>query len=590
MPGPYTPQYTLERLKKEAKRWLKTLRAGDPEARARLERATPNAPAAPTLRDVQHAVARELEYPGWTALKQELEAELPARGSRESLVNHFLESACPDHHVRGLPDHQRAQHTAMRLLQRHPEIAGHDFSTAVVCGDLAAVARALEERPELASTPSSRPSPYRAMGGGQGDLFYEIGPKGWEPLLYLCFTRLPLPAANDNAVAIARALLDHGADPNVYFMAGSSRYTPLVGVIGEGEENRPPHPRRNELVRLLLERGAEPYDIQVTYDMGFNGEYLWYLPLIYERSVHLGRKADWDDPEWSMLDMGGYGSGARWHLERAIQKNDMALVEWCLRHGANPNSQGPKDKRFAQFSLYEAAVRLGLHDIADLLERYGARRVDVAVKPMDAFIAAAMRLDHETVRREVAAHPEYLHSHEPLFAAAERDRADVVTMLLDVGMSPNVENEGKERPLHKAAYRNAVDAAKVLIARGADIDPRESNWANTPLGAATYYLHREMIDLLTPLSRDVWELTYLGKVDRLREVFAEMPERARVTWQNSTPLMWLPPEDEGVALAIVKLFLEHGADPSLRNDDGTTAADRAERLGMFEVAAYLNRR
>jgi ankyrin repeat protein len=69
---------------------------------------------------------------------------------------------------------------------------------------------------------------------------------------------LPLASVDENAVPIARALLDHGADPNDYFMAGSSRYTPLVGAIGEGEEDRPPHPRRDELVRLLLDRGAEP--------------------------------------------------------------------------------------------------------------------------------------------------------------------------------------------------------------------------------------------------------------------------------------------------------------------------------------------
>ena len=36
-----------------------------------------------------------------------------------------------------------------------------------------------------------------------------------------------------------RALLDRGANPNAYFMTGNSRYTPLVGVIGEGEEDRP---------------------------------------------------------------------------------------------------------------------------------------------------------------------------------------------------------------------------------------------------------------------------------------------------------------------------------------------------------------
>src|SRR5207302_418917 len=110
--------------------------------------------------------------------------------------------------------------------------------TAVVCGERAEVERILKERPAAACEPG--------------------GPKGWEPLLYLCFTRLSLAAANENAVAIAQMLLDRGADPNAMFAGGDSRYTPLVGIIGEGEEHRPPHPQREALTRLLLERGAEP--------------------------------------------------------------------------------------------------------------------------------------------------------------------------------------------------------------------------------------------------------------------------------------------------------------------------------------------
>ena len=61
------PRRNLESLKKEAKRWLAALHAGDPEARARLARAFPDAAAPPTLRDVQHALAREHGFAGWTA-------------------------------------------------------------------------------------------------------------------------------------------------------------------------------------------------------------------------------------------------------------------------------------------------------------------------------------------------------------------------------------------------------------------------------------------------------------------------------------------------------------------------------------------
>ena len=60
---------SLESLRKEAKRWLKALQDNDAAARARLERALDTAPTEPTLRDVQHALAVELGFAGWTALK-----------------------------------------------------------------------------------------------------------------------------------------------------------------------------------------------------------------------------------------------------------------------------------------------------------------------------------------------------------------------------------------------------------------------------------------------------------------------------------------------------------------------------------------
>jgi len=86
----------MENLRKEAKRWLKALRANVQEARARLERAFPEAPGVPTLRDVQHALARELGFGGWSALKTTLATDRPSERSAATLVNRFLDNACPD--------------------------------------------------------------------------------------------------------------------------------------------------------------------------------------------------------------------------------------------------------------------------------------------------------------------------------------------------------------------------------------------------------------------------------------------------------------------------------------------------------------
>ncbi|HEY2376299.1 MAG TPA: hypothetical protein VGH98_10035 [Gemmatimonadaceae bacterium] len=74
---------SLESLKKEAKRWLAALRVNDPEARARFARAIQNPPNAPTLRDVQLALAREYGFDGWAELVRVVEtrdAEARATG------------------------------------------------------------------------------------------------------------------------------------------------------------------------------------------------------------------------------------------------------------------------------------------------------------------------------------------------------------------------------------------------------------------------------------------------------------------------------------------------------------------------------
>src|SRR2546422_10877782 len=108
---------TLDNLRKAAKRWLNALRAHDADARARLTRAYPNAPAEPGLRDVQHALARERGHESWTALKAAAAASAaaPTRSDpddRADRVATFLNHACPDWRMGGGPYQGMHRHTA----------------------------------------------------------------------------------------------------------------------------------------------------------------------------------------------------------------------------------------------------------------------------------------------------------------------------------------------------------------------------------------------------------------------------------------------------------------------------------------------
>jgi hypothetical protein len=98
-----------------------------------------------------------------------------------------------------------------------------------------------------------------------------------------------------------------------------------------------------------------------------------------------------------------------------------------------------------------------------------------------------------------------------------------------------------------------------------------------------------MVDFLSRYSRDLWTLAFRGYVDRVRAILDEDPRLARVSARDgSTPLWWLP-DDEERAVKMVELLLAAGVDPSATNADGETAADRARRRGMREIAARLDR-
>ena len=134
-----TPRRGIESFRKEAKRWLKLLRDGDADARARLARAIPNPPTDLTLRDVQFALAREHGFAGWEALADSVER---ARAATTQAIVHYEAAARAllDAYRTGTPDamerhysftwHRRAWQAMRTYVQldlgKRPNRAGDD--------------------------------------------------------------------------------------------------------------------------------------------------------------------------------------------------------------------------------------------------------------------------------------------------------------------------------------------------------------------------------------------------------------------------------------------------------------------------------
>jgi hypothetical protein len=140
----------------------------------------------PSLALAQLAVAREYGFRSWPLLRFHVEAVTLDASERAAGLIASATSA----------DLRRAR----ALLEADPTLGRHDLASACATGELDEVSRTLGARREAVNEP--------------------VGPYGWQPLLYACFSRLLRgnPARAKGIREAARLLLEAGADPNAFFI------------------------------------------------------------------------------------------------------------------------------------------------------------------------------------------------------------------------------------------------------------------------------------------------------------------------------------------------------------------------------------
>ena len=481
---------SLEHLRNEAKTLQRRVRSGDADAAALAGELHPRLTPATDLSgftraDAQLVVARQYGFPSWSRLRAYLESV--ARYSRSphrqpvggpirnetDRVDEFLRLACLTYD--GSIDGRERRELARTLLTEHPELARATIHAAAAVGAVAAASELLAEDPARA----------HELGG----------PYGWEPLLYVAYSRVDSTAEGHSTLEVAKLLLEHGADPNAgYLWEGlPSPFTAVTGAFGRGEGDPPPHQYRMQLARLLLEAGADANDAQTIYNLSWT------------------RGDDWLE---LLLAYGlGTGTGGPWHARLApahptprqlvqdallwsTRYDNAERVRLLLDHGVEPDGHGTRHPIMHGRTAYEFAMLSGSTEIAELLAGAGA---DTTLDPVDAFLAAVMRADRAAVQQQLAGDPTLAtqaaaRAPEVIVRAAERGHPEAVRLLVELGFDVNVRK--RLTALHQAAFDGNLALVKLLLELGADPTIKDTSYDATPLGWAEHNEQREVVDYL----------------------------------------------------------------------------------------------
>jgi len=493
----------LEQLKKQAKSLLGAAKARDEEALQRFA-SLPALAGKPldevarydlALHDAQSVIAREHGFESWNALREEVESRTL---SLDAAIDEFVRCATGG-----------ATGRAERLLALHPAIASATLHTALVLGDDAAVEDRLKSHPQLSQQSG--------------------GPQDWEPLLYVCHTSMLKAdrARLDGLVAIARRLCALGANPNAEYHWNWHPELPRTALWAAVCTVR-----HLPLAEVLLEAGANPTDgvtshiaggggnldaleLLQRYGLNVNGIPGGVPPLVYMMTWATNPAG----PYW-LLDHGAdanlaWGEAGEAPLHVAARRWNVPMVERLIDHAADVSR-----RRADGATPHTLAELQGNSEVGAWLLAHGA--ID-ELSTVERFIAACTRADRTAADALLAAHPGLRSELRPehhlmLHRPAESGNAAVLETMLGCGFNPDARDKDRVTPLHRAAMSGHVEAVRVLLRHGADVNAQDGMFSASPLVWAVEGRRN-------PKHRD-----------------ADHVGVARVLIAAGSPLEWIPPK------------------------------------------------
>lgn len=183
------------------------------------------------------------------------------------------------------------------------------------------------------------------------------------------------------------------------------------------------------------------------------------------------------------------------------------------------------------------------------------------------------------------------------FRAVQVDNVDAVRAMAGTQVDPNAINPvGGEPALVLAVREGAMRVFGALLAHpGIDLEAQAMN-GNTALMMAAFKDNRRAAEALlakgAKVNRPGWTALHYaaagGSEDIARLLLAHQARLDAVSPRESgayTPLMMAAREAQP---GMVQLLLAAGADPALKNTEGLTASQIAERAGQADIAAAIS--
>ena len=442
-------------------------------------------------------------------------------------------------------------------------------------------------------------------------------------------------------LAAVQRLLEAGAKPNVANQrataAPDNGYTPLMYAVRRGIPGNSASARDwTEMVQALLEKGADANQrdargvtaLSIAQDAG-NPDAVKLLLAGGAKEIYTYKGMKLDDA-----------------LILAASNGDAVKVRESLASGADPHTASRAGVTPLLAAAYggnadavKALVEAGAH-VNEVPNGFRAwtwtgAKLPISRQPLaqaasvgDTALIIAARLGHEAVVDYLLGHgadPKLANPHTdtPLSVAAEQGHAKIVALILAKGVDPDEgrqsipsfsgratvgrKNEDHNTPLIKAAQGGHNDAVRVLLEAKADSNIRGFA-GKTALYWAVERGYADVVALLLERHADpdvksdaglspLMEAAKNGRVDIVKALIAS---NAAVDAREGGDILPGTLDTSGAAAMTAQMFaaigghaevvqalLDAGADVSIRNNNGQTALEEAQKSGHADIVAVL---